>query len=130
MMGEIIIIGNARDYHAMDWYRTIKKVCSSRNVLFATDLIDSEGHLKIAREDDNIIHLYNVDWLLFKKQSNIGNLWRNLIKFIISPLQISKIKAIKKKYPDSIFHAHTMYYMFLCWMARINFIGTPQGSEV
>ena len=130
LIGEIIFIGNARDYHAIDWYRTVKKICSSRYVIFATDLIDSEGHLKIVRDDDNIIHLYNVDWLLLKKQSKIGNLWRNLIKFIASPLQISKIKALKYKYPYSIFHAHTMYYMFLCWMARINFIGTPQGSEI
>jgi hypothetical protein len=129
-MDEIIFIGNARDYHAVDWYRTIKKVCSSRYVLFATDLIDSEGHLKIVREDDNIVHLYNIDWLLFKKQTSIGNYWRNLIKFILSPLQILKIKAINKKYPYSIFHAHTMYYMFLCWMSRITFIGTPQGSEI
>jgi len=130
VIGEIIFIGNARDYHAIDWYRTVKKICSSRYVIFATDLIDSEGHLKIVRDDDNIIHLYNVDWLLFKKQTKMGNSWRNLIKFLVSPLQTSKIKSLKKKYPDSIFHAHTMYYMFLCWIARINFIGTPQGSEV
>jgi len=129
-MGEIIFIGNARDYHAIDWYRTIKKSCSSKNVLFATDLIDSEGHLKIVREDDNVIHLYNIDCYLFKKQTSIGNYWRNLIKLILSPLQILKIKAINKKYPCSIFHAHTMYYMFLCWMSRITFIGTPQGSEI
>lgn len=75
-MGEIIIIGNARDYHAMDWYRTIKKVCSNRNVIFATDLIDSESHLKIVREDDDIIDLYNIDWLLFKRQTSMGNVWQ------------------------------------------------------
>ncbi len=129
-MGEIIIIGNARDYHAMDWYRTIKKVCSDRETLFATDLIDSESHLKIVCEDDKIIDLYNIDWLLFKRQTSMGNVWRNIVKFLVSPLQILKIKSIEKKYPNAIFHAHTMYYMFLCWLARIKFIGTPQGSEV
>lgn len=129
-MDEIIFIGNARDYHAIDWYRTIKKVCSSRNVLFATDLIDSEGHIKIVRKEDNIISLYNIDWLLFRKQSRIGNWWRNYIKLLVSPIQIYKLKSVKNKYPNSIFHAHTMYYMFLCWIARISFIGTPQGSEV
>ena len=129
-MGEIIIIGNARDFHAMDWYRTIKRVCSHRKILFATDLIDSEGHLKMVREDDNIIGLCNIDWLLFKRQTSMGNLWRNIIKLLVSPLQILKIKSIEKKYPNAIFHAHTMYYMFLCWLARIKFIGTPQGSEV
>lgn len=129
-MGEIIIIGNARDCHAMDWYRTIKKVCSNRNVIFATDLIDSESHLKIVREDDDIIDLYNIDWLLFNGQTSMGNVWRNSVKFLVSPLQILKIKSIAKKHPNAVYHAHTMYYMFLCWLARIKFIGTPQGSEV
>jgi hypothetical protein len=114
----------------MDWYRTIKKVCSHRKIIFATDLIESEGHLKMVREDDNLISLYNIDWLLFKKQTSMGNLWRNIVKFLVSPVQILKIKSIEKKYPSAIFHAHTMYYMFLCWLARIKFIGTPQGSEV
>lgn len=129
-MGEIIIIGNARCYHSMDWYRTIKKICSHRETLFATDLIDSESHLKIVCEADNIIDLYNIDWLLFKRQTKMGNVWRNIVKFLVSPLQILKVKSLGKKYPNAIFHAHTMYYMFLCWLARINFIGTPQGSEV
>jgi len=33
-------------------------------------------------------------------------------------------------HPLAIFHAHTMYYMFLCWMANVPYIGTPQGSEI
>ena len=36
----------------------------------------------------------------------------------------------KKKYPNSIFHAHSMYYIFLCWAARIKAIATPMGSDV
>jgi len=130
LIGEIILIGNARDYHAIDWYRTIKKVCRPRTVLFATDLIQSEGHIRIVREDDNLVHLYNIDWLLFKKQTRFGNFWRNFIKIIVSPLQIYKLKGIIIIYPNSILHAHTMYYMFLCWMSGIPFIGTPQGSEI
>ena len=130
LMGEIIFIGNARDYHAMDWYRTTKEVSGSRDIMFATDLIDSESHLKIVSEADNIIDLYNIDWLLFKRQTSTGQVWRNLVKLLVSPLQVLKIRSIKRKYPNAIFHAHTMYYMFLSWLARIKFIGTPQGSEV
>ncbi|MBI5141406.1 MAG: glycosyltransferase [Nitrospirae bacterium] len=130
MANDIIFIGNARDYHAMDWFRAIKKVCSNRKVLFATDLIDSEAHLKIVREDDDIINLYNIDWMLFKKQTTMGNVWRNSAKFLVSPVQILKIRTIARKHPNAVYHAHTMYYMFLCWLAGIKFIGTPQGSEV
>lgn len=129
-LGEIIIVGNARDYHAMDWYRTIKKVCSHRKALFATDLIDSESHLKIISDEDHIIDLYNIDRFLFKRQTRLGNVWRNIIKLLFSPVQVWKVKSIAKKYPNAIFHAHTMYYLFCCWLARIKFIGTPQGSEV
>src|SRR3990172_4379208 len=129
-MDEIIMIGSARDFHAMDWYRGVKKVCNNRSTIFATDLIDSESFIKIVCEDDNIIDLYNIDWLLFKRQSNTGNIWRNIVKLLVSPLQILKLKSIYKSYPNAIFHAHTMYYMFLCWLAKIKFIGTPQGSEV
>ncbi|TYO98354.1 glycosyltransferase involved in cell wall biosynthesis [Geothermobacter ehrlichii] len=127
---EIIIVGNARSYHAIDWYRTIKNICNNKNVLLATDLIDSESYLKIVREDDRLIDLYNIDWLLFDRQTSAGNLWRNFIKFIFIPIQVVKINDIRKKYPKAIYHAHSMYYMLLCWLARIKFIGTPLGSEV
>jgi len=127
---KIFYIGNARDYHVMDMYRTMKEVCGSREIFFATDLIDGEGFEKLVNEDDRIIELYNIDWLLFKNQSKYGNLWRNIIKFIVFPVQAMRLKAIEKSNPDSVFHAAPMYYMFLCWIAGIRYIGTPQGSEI
>lgn len=129
-MKKIIFIGNARDYHAMDWYRTILKLRNGRNVFFATDLIHSEGHTCIVKHSDHILHLFNIDHFLLKRQSKQGNIWRNFIKLIFSIIQVNRIKSIAKRNPDAIFHAHTMYYMFLCWMAKISFIATPQGSEI
>lgn len=129
-MGEIIIISSARCYHAMDWYRMTKKVCSHREILFATDTIDSESHIKMVCEEDQIIDLYNIDRLLFRRQTTLGNIWRNIVKLIFTPLQAWKINLLAKKYPNAVFHANTMYYVFCCWLARIRFIGTPQGSEV
>lgn len=129
-MGEIIIIASARCYHAMDWYRTTKKVCSDREILFATDTIDSESHIKMVCEEDQILHLYNIDRLLLKRQTALGNIWRNIVKLLFTPLQAWKIRSLAKNYPNAVFHANTMYYVFCCWLARIKFIGTPQGSEV
>lgn len=129
-MKDIIILGNARCYHTMDWYRIIKSVCNKSNVLFATDLISSEGHKLIINKGDKIVHLFNVDRFLFSSQSKIGNIWRNIVKLLAAPFQVSAVKRLKKEYPNSIVHAHTMYYMFLCWFAKVEFIGTPQGSEV
>lgn len=128
--GDIIFVGNARCYHTMDWYRSAKAVCAPRKVLFATDLIESEGYVRLVNEEDNIIPLFNVDCLLLKKQSQIGNVWRNAVKLLAFPLQIAKLRVLARKHPGAVYHAHTMYYMFVCWLAGIRFIGTPQGSEV
>ena len=39
----IVVIGGARDYHVMDWYRTVRSLESNRNVSILTDLIGGEG---------------------------------------------------------------------------------------
>lgn len=127
---EIIFVGNARCYHTMDWYRNARILCAPQRVLFATDLIESEGHVKLLNDDDCILPLYNVDWLLLSKQSSFGNFWRNLMKLLAFPFQVLKLRALSQRYPNAVFHAHTMYYMFICWAAKLNFIGTPQGSEI
>mgnify|MGYP003959377463 CR=1 FL=1 len=36
----IVIIGGARDYHVMDWYRAVRSLEQDRDVRFLTDLID------------------------------------------------------------------------------------------
>lgn len=127
---KIIFLGNARDFHAMDWYRTIKKICPNREVSFATDLIDSEKHAKIVTGEDSLMDLYNVDWLLLNKQSLFGNVWRNFVKLCLFPVQVYKLKQIYKSNVNAVYHAHTMYYMFICWIAGIKFIGSPQGGEI
>lgn len=129
-MREIIFVGDGRDFHARDWYLTVKEVSSPRVVLFATDLIESEGCARLVNETDRIIPLFNIDSLLLRKVSKWGNYWRNIVKVLFFPVQIPRLKKIFKDYPDAVFHAHTMYYMFLCWLANINYIGTPQGSEI
>ena len=114
---DIVFVGNARCFHTMDWYRTVRSVCPDRNVLVLTDLIDSESHERIVRDDDRLEHLYNIDWLLFKGQSHYGNVWRNLIKALSAPIQAYRLRRFFKAHPSSVYHAHTMYYMGLCWLA-------------
>jgi hypothetical protein len=130
MKNDIIFIGDGRDFHAIDWYRTIKKECEELEVYYLTDLIEAEGHTKILKEDDLVLDLINIDWLLLKKQSTFGNIWRNGIKIVFFPLQVYKLKKIAKKNPNATYHAHTMYYLFLSWLANIKYIGSPQGDEI
>lgn len=127
---DIIFVGNARDYHAMDWYRSAQVVCAPRQLAFATDLVESEGHVRLVRQDDDILPLVNVDAFLLHGQSRFGNLWRNAVKFGFLPLQVRRLRRLHRQEPQATFHAHTMYYMIACWLAGVPFVGTPQGSEV
>ena len=129
-MNKIVILGGARDFHAMDWYRTVQKNMTNKEVVFLTDLIESEGYSNIVLKTDNIEKLFIIDKFLFKKQSTFGNIWRNIFKLLVLPIQIYKLKKFNEKNPNSIFHAHPMYYMLLCWLSGLKYIGTPQGSEI
>lgn len=129
----VVFVGNARCFHTMDWYRSAQRILAPAAVPFVTDLIESEGNQKLVQPGDPIVALMNVDWLLFRKQSRVGNLWRNAVKAVLSPLQVLRLRSYVREQGRAtavLCHAHTMYYMWLCWMARVQFVGTPQGSEI
>ena len=128
--GAVIFVGNGRCYHTMDWYRTAQQVLAPRPLMFATDLVESEGHVRLLRDDDHVIELFNVDAMLLPRQSTIGNVWRNALKFAMLPVQVLLLKRLYRRMPDATYHAHTMYYMLACMLARVPFVGTPQGSEI
>ena len=129
MTKSICFVASARDYHAIDWYRTVRSICLTRRIIIATDLIESEGEPKLIDDDDEIYQLFNLDRWLLKRQSKLGNLWRNCLKLAAVPLSAHMLSAFAKK-EEVIFHAHSMYYIFLCWLARVEFIATPMGSDV
>ena len=68
-MREIIFIGDGRDFHARDWYLTVKDVCFPREVFFVTDLIESEGCVRLVNDSDVIINLLNIDGLLYRNSA-------------------------------------------------------------
>lgn len=125
----ICFVASARDYHAIDWYRSVKSLCRARRVFIATDLIESEGVKRLVDERDEVFHLFDLDRWLLDRQSTFANVWRNVIKVLTVPLIAYRLNALGKKI-DCIFHAHSMYYIFLCWLAGVDFIATPMGSDV
>tara|TARA_Y100000766_G_scaffold285409_1_gene308670 strand:+ start:27560 stop:28657 length:1098 start_codon:yes stop_codon:yes gene_type:complete len=129
-MSKIIYVIDSTDYHAMDWFHMVKKICSASDVFVVTDRIYSNDEEKLEKKDDKIISLFNVNRLLFFKNSKFSDFVRNVVKILILPIQIFQLKKIKHKNPDGIFHAHSMYYIFLCWAAGVKAIGTPMGSDV
>jgi hypothetical protein len=52
------------------------------------------------------------------------------LKLIVLPIQILLLKRFAKKNPNTIFYAHSMYYLVLARAAKVNYVGTPQGSDI
>ncbi len=129
-MNDIVFVCGARDFHAMDKYRVTVKAVYPRRVLLLTDLIESESQPKLITKEIPVYHLYNIDWLLFKNQSSLGNIWRNFIKALLMPVQVYHLKKFYKENPYYKYHAIPMYYMMLCYLAKVPYVATPQGSEI
>lgn len=130
MSDRLVFLCGARDFHAMDWYFSAKEVLPNDRLDILTDLIAGEGFKKIISDYDGYSKLLILDSFLFKKQSKLGGLWRNVLKLLVLPIQVSKLKKYNRKNPNSIYYAHSMYYLWLAHFAKVSFIGTPQGSDI
>lgn len=126
----IVILGGARDYHAVDWYRAVAKVADDRRVMMLTDTVDGEGFRRIVTEKDDIAKLFVIDRILLPRGSRIADIWRNILKLATLPLQIVLLRRFVAENPNAVLHAHPLYYMVLCWAAGVKCGVTPQGSEI
>ena len=83
MNNQLAFLCGARDFHAMDWYKSAKKLLPEVDCCIVTDLITGEGFQKIINEEDKVFKLLIIDSLLFRGQSALGDKWRNLLKLFI-----------------------------------------------
>jgi hypothetical protein len=130
MNKKIAFLCGARDFHAMDWYHSALELMPFADISLVTDLISGEGFKKIITEKDKVHKLIILDPFLFRNQSSLGDKWRNLLKLILLPIQVILLKHFAKKNPNTIFYAHSMYYLVLARAANVNYVGTPQGSDI
>lgn len=115
----------------MDWYTSAKILIEdSCSLTIVTDLIQGESFNKLVDSSDNVYKLLILDNLLFKTQSRLGNLWRNILKLFLLPFQVILLKRFQKNNKNSIYFAHSMYYLWLAHFAGLDFVGTPQGSDL
>jgi len=126
----IVFLCGSRDYHAMDWYRLAKKLYPKDNISIVTDLIAGESFLPLIQPTDKVYRLLIIDKFLLPTQSNIGNIWRNLVKLVVLPYQTYLLLKFHKSHAHSIYYAHSMYYLILAMLAGIPYIGRPQGSDI
>jgi hypothetical protein len=130
MFKKVIYVANARSNHIIDWYRAVSKICGHNNVFLLTDQVDGGGFIKVISDGDNVELLFNIDKFLYKRQTAFNNIWRNILKIFALPIMAYRLHKIYLENKDAVFHAHSMFYIFLCWAARIPFIATPMGSDV
>jgi hypothetical protein len=127
---EIVFLCDARNIHAIDWYKIAKNEIKDFKISILTDIVKAEGKSNIIKNEDNIYKLLMLNSLLFSQQSSVAHLWRNLIKFIFFPLQIFFVKKFALSHPTAVYYTHSMYYLFLAWASNVPFIGVPQGSNI
>ena len=130
MPGPLVFLCGARDFHAMDWYRRAKELLPDVDICILTDLITGEGFRKLVEPTDMVFNLVIIDRLLLPWQSQFGNIWRNLVKLAVFPLQVALVRRFARRNPGAIYYAHGMYYLFLGMAAGIPYVGRPQGSDV
>ena len=126
----LVFLCGARDFHAMDWYRRALEELPNINIYILTDLIKGENFKKLITSKDIVFRLIIIDNLLLSDQSSLGNYWRHFIKIIVFPLQVYLIRKFSKSFPDSIFYAHAMYYIWLAKFAGVDYVGRPQGNDI
>ena len=124
----IIIFGSVRDYHAVDWYLNLYKV--NRNLIFVSDCNCAEGIDNQMPIDHSYIQLFPLDNLLLGSQSRLANIWRNILKISILPLNSILFLTICFILKPKIIHAHPLYYGLICKIINKKYIVTPQGSEI
>jgi hypothetical protein len=127
---QILFLGNGRCYHTVDWFRSAQRLQPEPPPVLVTDLIEGESFVRLLRPGDRVERLLVIDWLLFRKQSRLGDTWRNAIKLLLLPLQALLLRRIVRRYPGSVIHAHSTYYIAMARASGCRYVATPQGSEV
>ena len=130
MNNNLLFLCSSDDYHAVDWFRTVKKVAPKSKISIVVDNLDFNNPLNLINKNDSYYVLLNIEKFLFFKNSNFSDVYRNIIKLITIPVQVFKLKRLSKKVTNCLFHAHSMYYIFMCWLAGVKFVATPMGSDV
>ena len=96
---KLVFLCGARDFHAMDWYRRSIENLSNINISILTDLIQGEKYQKLITSQDKVFKLIVIDNFLLRDQSEVGNIWRRIIKIVVFPMQVLLIRRFSKKYP-------------------------------
>lgn len=121
----LVFLAGARDFHAVDWYRSALSLNGLTDVRFVTDLKSAEGFKNLVPDCESLIIL---DALLPKQSSKNSDKLRNLLKILFLPMQAILFRF--KTDNTDVVYCHGMYYGLISRMAFRRYVITPQGSEL
>lgn len=126
----VLFLAGARDFHAMDKFRLLSDHLGPDRVTLVTDTFQGEGQDSLVRHQDSVVPLFIIDRFMPDKLSPLGHVWRNVVKFILLPIQIRRLRSAVRRIEPSVIHAVPIYYMVLCWLSGVRYVGTPQAAEI
>ena len=128
-MHNLYFLGSSRCFHTIDWYESAQKHYGS-SIPFITDMVDGEGFSCLVKERNAIKKLIIVDRFLMRHCGPTGHKIRNVVKLLLSPIQAILVWKLIGRSTKNLTFAHSTYYAFIAGLAGINYISTPQGSEI
>ncbi len=127
---DLLFICGGKDFHAMDKFKLALNAIGENRIILVTDTIEGEAQKSLVQESYPVEKLFIIDRFTPNYQSKWTHLWRNIIKIIFLPIQIWRLKKIYRYHEPAVVHAVPIYYMLLCRLAAIPYIGTPQADEI
>jgi hypothetical protein len=125
----VVLVGDLSCFHTVDKYTQSKKTLRPNNIISWSGFTVTDIDIDIDIDSNSVIFT-KIDWLLLNGNSSFAHNWRNLVKAFLLPFQSFLLNRFFKKNPNCVYHALTMYYMAICYFAKIPYMGTPQGSEI
>jgi hypothetical protein len=101
-----------------------------RKPLFITDNFGKEGFKPLLKDSDSVGRLFILDPFLGDRPTAMGHRWRNLLKLVMVPFQVVKLRQQLRRLRRPFVFAHSTYYAFLASFCGVPYCATPQGSEV
>jgi hypothetical protein len=109
----------------MDKYNNLVKLIGQNYAILVTDFVPNASIYGKYKFIEELIQLkFNFP------PSRFGDILRNIVKFLVIPIQSYKLRIIYNYYKPDIVHAVPIYYMLICAFAKIPYVGTIQAGEI
>ena len=126
----IYFLCSGTDFHAYDWFKSACKFYSGKEVKVISDMMYSENQKFCFSDIKYFSKLFIIDNILFNHHGKYAHIWRNLVKFFLIPYQVLLLLIKFNTNKNHMVFCHSMYYVWLAYIARLNYIAIPQGSDI